>query len=152
MIETVTRTIEEGSPYNIELEIIRRDGTTGVVRSIGEAERNETGRVVRMHGVAQDISEIKATEAKLKLAFEEEKAAQVYKDQFLANMSHEIRTPMNGVVGFASLLREEDLDAETRNEYINTIESCTKLLLNLINDILDIAKFETGKWKSIKMV
>lgn len=145
MLDMVSNTIENGSPYNIELDIIRRDGTTGIVRSIGEAECDETGRIVRLRGMAQDISDIKATESRLKLALEEEKATQMYKDQFLANMSHEIRTPLNGVVGFASLLREEDLDSETRNEYINTIESCSNQLLDLINDILDIAKIKAGQ-------
>jgi len=145
MIKAVARTCEDGSSYNIELETIRQDGSIGILHSIGEAERDESGRIVRLRGVAQDISNIKETEAKLKLALEQEKAAQIYKDQFLANMSHEIRTPMNGVVGFASLLRDEDLDSETRNEYINTIESCSNQLLKLIDDILDIAKIEAGE-------
>lgn len=145
MIEAVTRTSEDGSPYNIELETIRRDGTTGILRSIGKAERDASGRIVRLRGVAQDISEIKETETQLRLALEKEKAAQIYKDQFLANVSHEIRTPMNGVVGFASLLRDDDLDSETRNDYINTIESCSNQLLNLIDDIIDIAKIEAGE-------
>lgn len=147
MIEAVTRTSQDGSPYNIELETIRRDGTVGILRSIGEAERDESGRIVRLRGVAQDISDIKEAEAKLKTALEQEKAALIYKDQFLANMSHEIRTPMNGIVGFASLLRDEDLDAETRDDYINTIESCSNQLLNLIDDILDLAKIEAGEIK-----
>ncbi|PXA05089.1 hypothetical protein DDZ13_03755 [Coraliomargarita sinensis] len=147
MVEAVKRTSKDGSPYNIELEVKRRDGTNGVLRSIGEAERDESGRIVRLRGVAQDISEIKEAEAKLKHALEQEKAAQIYKDQFLANMSHELRTPLNGVVGFASLLREEGLDAQTREDYVRTIENCSGQLLNLINDIVDIAKIEAGEIK-----
>jgi two-component system CheB/CheR fusion protein len=145
MTEAVARSCKDGSSYNIELETIRRDGSKGILRSIGEAEIDESGRIVRLRGVAQDITCIKKTEAQLRLALEDERAAQVYKDQFLANMSHEIRTPMNGVVGFASLLRDEDLDAATRNEYINSIESCSNQLLHLIDDILDIAKIQAGE-------
>jgi len=145
MMTAVARTLENGSPYNIELEIIRRDGSIGILRSIGEAERDENDRIVRLRGVAQDISDIKRTEAELRLALKEERSAQIYKDQFLANMSHEIRTPLNGVVGFASLLRDADLDTATRNEYIDTIESCSNQLLNLIDDILDLAKIEAGE-------
>ena len=145
MMTAVARTLENGSPYNIELEIIRRDGSIGILRSIGEAERDENDQIVRLRGVAQDISDIKRTEAELRLALKEERSAQIYKDQFLANMSHEIRTPLNGVVGFASLLRDADLDTATRNEYIDTIESCSNQLLNLIDDILDLAKIEAGE-------
>lgn len=147
MVAAANRMIQDGKPYNVELEIIRRDGTKGMLRSIGEIEKDESDRIVRLRGVAQDISEIKEAEAKLKYALEQERAAKIYKDQFLANMSHEIRTPLNGVVGFASLLRDEDLDATTRNEYIDTIESCSKQLLNLIDDIIDVAKIEAGEIK-----
>lgn len=145
MNKAISRTSRDGSPYNLELETIRRDGTKGILRSIGEAERDENGQIVRVRGVAQDISSIKESEKQLKLALEEMKAVQTYKDQFLSNMSHEIRTPMNAVVGFASLLRDGDLDDASRNEYIDTIENCSNQLLHLIDDIIDLAKIEAGE-------
>jgi len=72
------------------------------------------------------------------------------KSTFLANMSHEIRTPLNAIIGFSSLLIEEEdedkdeFDKTLKKEYINIIESNSDLLLNIINDILDISSLESG--------
>jgi len=69
------------------------------------------------------------------------------KSAFLANMSHEIRTPMNGILGFAELLKEPDLTGEQRQEYIRIIEKGGVRMLNIINDIVDISKIESGLMK-----
>ena len=66
------------------------------------------------------------------------------KSIFLANMSHEIRTPLNSILGFITLLKDEELNASARN-YVNIIEKSSKNLLNIINDILDLSKIEEGK-------
>ena len=66
---------------------------------------------------------------------------------FLANMSHEIRTPMNAIVGFSSLLQRSGLSETKRNKYINFIRNSGNSLLNLINDIIDISKIESGQLK-----
>lgn len=69
------------------------------------------------------------------------------KSAFLANMSHEIRTPMNGILGFAELLKEPELTGEEQKEYISIIEKSGARMLNLINDIIDISKIESGLMK-----
>ncbi|NPD45526.1 MULTISPECIES: ATP-binding protein [unclassified Lentimicrobium] len=66
------------------------------------------------------------------------------KSSFLANMSHEIRTPMNGIMGFASLLKMPELSPEERKESIEIIEKSGQRMLNIINDIIDISKIESG--------
>ena len=66
------------------------------------------------------------------------------KSAFLANMSHEIRTPMNGILGFSTLLKEPGLSGELQQEYINIIEKSGIRMLNIINDIVDISKIESG--------
>lgn len=67
------------------------------------------------------------------------------KSAFLSNMSHEIRTPMNSIIGFSDLLGEDDLENETRKRYINIIQRNSDQLLNLIDDIIDIAKIEADQ-------
>lgn len=67
------------------------------------------------------------------------------KSAFLANMSHEIRTPMNGIIGFADLLEENNLEEEKKKQFLQIIKSSGMQLLNIINDIIDISKIETGQ-------
>ena len=69
------------------------------------------------------------------------------KSAFLANMSHEIRTPMNGILGFASLLEDPDLTGEKQQQYIQIIEKSGIRMLNIINDIIEISKIESGMMK-----
>ncbi|WLT36836.1 ATP-binding protein [Synechocystis sp. B12] len=67
------------------------------------------------------------------------------KSEFLANISHEIRTPMNAILGFCDLLLQKDLSLSQTKKYLNAIGSSSKILLALIDDILDISKIEAGK-------
>jgi len=67
------------------------------------------------------------------------------KSAFLANMSHEIRTPMNGILGFAGLLKEPNLTGDEQEAYIQIIEKSGARMLNIINDIIDISKIESGQ-------
>lgn len=69
------------------------------------------------------------------------------KSIFLANISHEIRTPMNGIIGFSQLLQDKKLSPEKRLNFINIIETNSQALMNLVNDIIDISKIETGQLK-----
>ncbi|MDD2954002.1 MAG: HAMP domain-containing sensor histidine kinase [Parabacteroides sp.] len=85
-----------------------------------------------------DISELKAMEERMLNAEKQEHL----KSNFLANISHEIRMPLNAIVGFSSLLGDEE-DDKIRQEYINLIQSNNELLLGIVNDVLDLAKIES---------
>jgi signal transduction histidine kinase/ActR/RegA family two-component response regulator len=67
------------------------------------------------------------------------------KSAFLANMSHEIRTPMNGILGFSELLKEPGLSGENQTEFIEIIQKSGARMLNIINDLMDISKIESGQ-------
>lgn len=90
-----------------------------------------------------DIDHQKKTEEELRIAKEKAENLDRLKSAFLANMSHEIRTPLNAIVGFASLLVEQD-DKEERQESVAIMQENTELLLQLISDILDLSKIEAG--------
>jgi len=91
----------------------------------------------------QEIEERKATQRALTRARAQAEAANRAKSRFLANMSHEIRTPMNGVVGLIDLLLETEL-SKSQQDYAATIRDSTRMLLNVLNDVLDLSKIEAG--------
>jgi len=105
---------------------------------------NDHGKVTHFVAIKEDISERKIVEEQLRLAKEKAEESNQLKSEFLANLSHEIRTPMNGIIGFASLLEEdEDQSPDTRSNYIRIIINSTQQLLRIITDILEISKLET---------
>ena len=102
------------------------------------------GKLQLWIAVERDISEAKEREAELARARLAAEEAGQSKSRFLANMSHEIRTPMNGVIGVAELLAETKMTA-AQASYVETIRDSGKALLSIINDILDLAKLQSGK-------
>jgi len=91
-----------------------------------------------------DISERKKMEKELILAKEKAEESDKLKTSFLENMSHEIRTPLNGIIGFSTLLKYKILDEQERIKYLEIIEQSGKHLLNIINDLIEISRIESG--------
>ncbi|MFT6123834.1 MAG: PAS domain S-box-containing protein [Oleiphilaceae bacterium] len=140
--KAVQLSLEEGIPWNEELQIVTAKGNVIWVAALGQAEFKH-GKCVRLFGSFQDIDSKVKADLELKEAKNKAEQAAKSKSDFLANMSHEIRTPMNGVRGMLSALDAEELSSEAASK-IAIVKSSTESLLSLINGILDFSKIDAG--------
>ncbi|MBE0673897.1 MAG: PAS domain S-box protein [Bacteroidales bacterium] len=108
---------------------------------------NEKGEIHYVIEHLRDISDIKHIESELIRSKEKAEESDRLKSVFLANMSHEIRTPMNGILGFAELLKNPMLSGEEMQEYISIIRKSGNRMLNIINDLIDVSKIESGQMR-----
>lgn len=111
----------------------------GKVSPGGSGEKSD-----RANGVLLDINERKQSELELLQAKIESEKANKYKDNFLSNISHEIRTPMNGIVGFADLLKKDELPKDKKIQYLDIIINNAGTLLRLIDEIVDLSQLKAG--------
>ena len=142
--------IREASHLRRDVRILREDGTYTWTRvNVMVRDFRPEDGIIDMVFVNYEITELKETERKLIAARDKAEELDRLKSAFLANMSHEIRTPLNAIVGFSSLLTETE-DMKDRKQYMAIVQENTELLLQLISDILDLSKMESGAFEFVK--
>ena len=139
----IWETISQGKTWRGEIQNRKKDGQIFWESISISPLMDENQSILGYIRVGQDISQRKKLEEDLLIAKEKADEATRAKSEFLANMSHEIRTPMNAILGFAELLSIKVTEANAKN-YIQSLKTSGKSLLNLINDILDLSKVDAG--------
>lgn len=137
-------TLLKGKSFKGELQNYTKDGITYWLDISITPVKDENGIITHFAAIERDITTRKAFEKELQINREAAEVASRIKSNFLANMSHELRTPMNGIIGLSDLLIEMDLGEEPK-ELAEAVNSSSRNLLILLNDILDLSKIEAGE-------
>jgi len=135
---------------NVSFEWVHLDSNNEEIACEIYLTRLPSSKGIIVRGSVLNITERKVVEQELVKAKEKAEESDRLKSSFLANVSHEIRTPMNGILGFAEFLKNPNLTNESKNNYIEIINSCSKQLLSIITDIIEISKIETNQVKITK--
>ncbi len=129
---------------------VRPDGITVYLAISGVPVFDDTGRFLGYRGTGRDITRQKQSEAALAASLKETASANRAKSEFLATMSHDLRTPLNAILGFSDLMRQQilgPLGAAKYRDYAEDIHASAAHLLDLVNDLLDLSRIETGNLK-----
>ncbi|WP_341938592.1 PAS domain-containing protein [Marinimicrobium sp. C2-29] len=133
------------APFDIEYRIFGKNGDIRWIRARGRANFDHQGSPVRMSGTNMDITDIKRAEERVVQAKDAAEKANQAKSDFLSSMSHELRTPLNAILGYAQLFQYDQKLSEGQGENAREIRKAGEHLLQLINDVLDLAKIESGR-------
>ncbi len=145
--ERLLKASRELTLWDVEAEIVTRDGQSKFTHAIARPHREADGSVL-WNGVILDATRMKKAKRQLRVAKEAAEAANNAKSDFLANMSHELRTPLNAIIGFSEIMKTEmfgHLGHEAYKGYADCINDSGTHLLELVNDILDLSKVAAGE-------
>lgn len=129
-----------------EYRFKRGDGFYINVLDRGIILYDHDNKPIKFIGSILDMTKQKRFEEALRLAKDSAEASNKVKTQFLSNISHEFRTPLNGIIGLSNLLEKTKIDA-TQKRFVAGVKQSSHILLNLVNDLLDFAKIESGKFQ-----
>ena len=134
--------------FDLTFRIITPNGETRYIAAIADIIKNEYGEPIRMLGVNWDVTLQELTNRSLREKTDLAEKSSQAKSLFIANMSHELRTPLNSIIGFSKRVMSSDEQYSDRVEKsLEVINRSGKYLLSLVNDILDLAKIDSGKYE-----
>jgi len=133
------------SPFDVEYRIESKLGEWRWIRARGQMHYSEDGRPWRMSGTNMDITDLKRAESRVIQAKEDAEKANKAKSEFLSSMSHELRTPLNAILGFAQLFELDTNLTPDQRQNLNEIRKGGQHLLDLVGEVLDLAKIESGR-------
>jgi len=136
---------KSGALYDAKFRILTKHGGYHWFHSAGSFRRRPDGSPEVLYGILMDIDEKQRAHDSLRDALAAAEHANKAKTTFLNSMSHDIRTPMNAIIGFTALAASHISHPEALQEYLRKISTSSKHLLNLINDVLDMSRIESGK-------
>nr|WP_298686186.1 PAS domain-containing protein [uncultured Dongia sp.] len=147
LAKDIKQTTERPAPFQIDHRIVLPDESVRFVRQQGEPMLDSDGKLVRLEGIVLDITDVKAREKQLNQARIRAETADRAKTEFLANMSHELRTPLNAVIGFSDILAQQILGPipASYGDSIEAIRSSGRNLLEIIGDLLEMSRIESGE-------
>jgi len=145
--QNLWNTILSGKDWKGEFQNKKKNGDSYWESAVISPLINSKGDISNFIAIKEDITEKKKMLEELIEAKEHAEESDKLKTAFLNNISHEIRTPFNGILGFLSLIQDEDLPEDEKYEYINIINQSADRLMNTINDIVEIAQIQAGQIK-----
>jgi len=146
----IQKAIDHHQPFRSEFRIVNTTFGLKYIRIFASVIDDKENKPVRLIGVNWDITERKKLEYQLNEAKDNAEIKNRLKSAFLANVSHEIRTPLHGIIGFAQILKDNEITSLERMQYLDIIVSSGNKLLNIISNIIDISMLDSGELKIIE--
>jgi PAS domain S-box-containing protein len=143
----VKRALTHGEPFVMDYRVVHPDGRVVHIHTIGQPVFGLDGRVVKLVGTSQDVTERKQTEHELRAAYMDLQRLNALKDDFIATVSHELRSPLTAIKNAAAILKREKAGplTEKQDQFVGVIDDHVARLIRLVDDILDIQALENGR-------